>query len=111
MKNQSSTSMVITWMRPRDLVLGLVIEYVVTYRAVKVAEIPVYSRTLHTVELDAHSTSIQITELESYTTYNITVTPIARGGKRMKSAFIYAGKFYTATAWKRFIYFCLLTKH
>ena len=80
-------------MRPRDLVLGLVIEYVVTYRAAKVAEIPVYSRTLHTVELDARSTSIQITELESYTTYNITVTPIASDGRRMKSAFICAGKF------------------
>ena len=81
MKNQSATSLLITWMRPHDLVLDFVTEYVVTYRAVKVAETPVYNTTLHTIELDASSTFILISELESYTTYSISVTPIASDGK------------------------------
>ena len=65
-----------------------------SHKAIEEADFPVYNATLHGVVLNGSSTMIQIAGLESYTTYNITVTPIARSGVRMKSKYIYAGMFH-----------------
>ena len=87
--NISTTSLVIQWERPRELLSGCK----VSYKAIEIAAVPVSNATLHEVVLNGSSTMIQITGLESYTTYNITVTPIGRSAVRMKSKYIYAGMF------------------
>ena len=87
--NVSTSTVLIKWERPRELLSG----YKVSYKAIEIAAVPVSNATLHEVVLDDSSTTIQITDLESYTTYNITVTPIARSGVRMKSKYIHAGMF------------------
>ena len=87
--NVSTSTVLIKWERPRELLSG----YKVSYKAIEIAAVPVSNATLHEVVLNGSSTTIQITGLESYTTYNITVTPIARSGVRMKSKYIHAGMF------------------
>ena len=87
--NVGTTSLIIKWKKPRDQNPS---SYHVTYKAIKVAAVPVSNATLHEVVLNGSSTMIHITGLESYTTYNITVTPIGRSGVRMKSTYVFAGR-------------------
>ena len=88
-REASATSVLIKWKGLRKPRSG----YHVSYQAIKSAALPVSNAVLRKVELNQHSTRIQITGLESITTYKVTVTPIARNGKLMKSAYVFAGTF------------------
>ena len=94
-----SNSVVIIWERPDAPYIG----YKVTYKAIEVASVPVFNTTLHELVLNkSDSIRIQITDLESFTTYNITVTPIGRGGLQMTSRVILASKFRYTFIWYRY---------
>lgn len=86
--NVSATSLLIQWEVPREHNPSF---YVVFYQAIKIASVAVTKAMLHSFLLNGKSTMTQITGLESYTTYNVTVTPISTGGVCMKSKTIFAG--------------------
>ena len=88
--NVSATALLVKWQRPLVPILG----YYVSYKAIKVPSVPLSNATLYELSLNDSSTMVQITGLESFTTYNITVTPIAGGNIGMKSRSIVAGMCY-----------------
>ena len=77
----SATSLAISWESPTEKPNG----YNVTYTVLKVAGVPVMDKKPSAIMLNSSATVIEITALESFTTYQVSVTPITNSRGRMKS--------------------------
>ena len=86
----SPTDITITWDTPRHEVLQQLTHYHVTYEAINMAGQNATNSSQSSVNVSAASRHVSLKDLVTYSTYEITVTPVTRDDKMKNKKVIFA---------------------